>query len=72
LEALEKNYPETQVILGRELTKLHEEMLIGTPAELLQILTNEPVRQKGEFVVIFKNSGQNLPKGRTNSDISSE
>ena len=52
LEALEKNYLEAQVMLGRELTKLHEEMLVGTPAELLHILTNEPVRQKGEFVVI--------------------
>ncbi len=72
LEALEKNYPETQVMLGRELTKLHEEMLIGTPAELLQILNTNPVKQKGEFVVIFKNRDQNLPKGRTNSDISSE
>lgn len=39
--------------VGRELTKLHEEMLVGTPAEIVDILTSEPVRQKGEFVIIF-------------------
>ena len=38
--------------IGRELTKMHEEMLVGTPQEILDILEGEPVRQKGEFVVI--------------------
>ncbi len=42
------------VYLGRELTKLHEELLVGTPAELLEILTTTPVKQKGEFVVIVE------------------
>ncbi len=40
------------VYLARELTKLHEEMLVGSPQELLQVLTDTPVKQKGEFVVI--------------------
>jgi 16S rRNA (cytidine1402-2'-O)-methyltransferase len=53
LESLHKHYPESQVYLGRELTKMHEEMLIGTPAELITILEGTPVKQKGEFVVIF-------------------
>lgn len=52
LESLEKVLPDSKVMLGRELTKMHEEMLIGTPAELLNILVTEPVKQKGEFVVI--------------------
>ncbi|MEZ4103697.1 MAG: 16S rRNA (cytidine(1402)-2'-O)-methyltransferase [Candidatus Paceibacterota bacterium] len=72
LEALVKTNPEGKVVLARELTKLHEEMLVGTPTELLNILTEEPVKQKGEFVVILQTGGQNLPKDRTNSDISSE
>lgn len=38
--------------VGRELTKIHEEMIIGTPSEVLDILESELVRQKGEFVVI--------------------
>ncbi len=52
LESLEKVLPDSKVRLGRELTKMHEEMLVGTPAELLNILVTEPVKQKGEFVVI--------------------
>lgn len=52
LELLHKVTPNAPVSLGRELTKLHEELLVGTPAELLAILTATPVKQKGEFVVI--------------------
>jgi 16S rRNA (cytidine1402-2'-O)-methyltransferase len=43
------------IYLGRELTKLHEEMIIGTPQEVFDALDVEPVRQKGEFVLIFDN-----------------
>ena len=53
LEALSGFYPEVNIMLGRELTKMHEEMLTGSPDELLNILREEPVKQKGEFVVIF-------------------
>ncbi len=52
--------------LGRELTKMHEEMIVGTPAEILETLTTEPVRQKGEFVVIMsgdKKAVQESPLG---------
>ncbi len=52
LETLGETAPEATVYLGRELTKLHEEMLVGTPAELLMVITETPVKQKGEFVVI--------------------
>lgn len=41
------------VCIARELTKLHEEVITGTPQELLHILTNDPQKQKGEFVVII-------------------
>jgi len=44
--------PTAQVSLARELTKLHEEFLVGTAAELLDILEVTPVKKKGEFVVI--------------------
>src|SRR3989338_10183173 len=46
--------PERRVGLYRELTKIYEEALIGTPQELLEILEYEPVKQKGEFVVIVE------------------
>lgn len=41
------------ITLARELTKIHEEVLQGTAVELLQILENNPQKQKGEFVVIL-------------------
>ena len=41
-----------RVVLGRELTKIHEEFLRGTPEEIITILTNTPEKQKGEFVVV--------------------
>jgi 16S rRNA (cytidine1402-2'-O)-methyltransferase len=41
-----------KVLLARELTKIHEEMLEGSAAELAEYLTTNPVKQKGEFVLI--------------------
>ncbi|MDC1205456.1 16S rRNA (cytidine(1402)-2'-O)-methyltransferase [Candidatus Pacebacteria bacterium] len=57
LESLNEYYGENSAVnrtitIGRELTKMHEEMLMGSPAEVLSILEAEPVRQKGEFVII--------------------
>ncbi len=53
LEALSKHLDiSRKVIIARELTKIFEETLIGTPEELIEILTKNPVKQKGEFVVI--------------------
>lgn len=52
LDALRENLPNTQIYIMRELTKLHEEVLVGTAAELLLTLQEESVKQKGEFVII--------------------
>lgn len=52
LESLAKGYPEATVYVGRELTKMHEELLVGTAGEHLETLTDTPVKQKGEFVII--------------------
>lgn len=54
LQSLAEFLPQAKVYLGRELTKLHEEMIIGTAEELTELLEAEPVRQKGEFVVIVE------------------
>jgi 16S rRNA (cytidine1402-2'-O)-methyltransferase len=51
LEQLESLIPERQVVLARELTKLHETIYRGTAVEVLEQLKNSP--QKGEFVVII-------------------
>lgn len=52
LESLCEHAPEARLYVGRELTKMHEEMIVDTPAKVLEQLKTEPVRQKGEFVVI--------------------
>lgn len=52
LVTLEKEHPTATIYLARELTKMHEELLIGTANELIQTLEEKPVKQKGEFVVL--------------------
>jgi 16S rRNA (cytidine1402-2'-O)-methyltransferase len=52
LETLAKVYPDATIYIGRELTKMHEELLVGTAAEVLETLTETPVKQKGEFVLV--------------------
>ena len=54
LDALATHLPAARITIGRELTKLHEEVLVGTAAELRTILETEPVKQKGEFVLIVE------------------
>lgn len=43
----------TRMILGRELTKLHEEVISGSPAEVREHFKTHPDRLRGEFVVIL-------------------
>ncbi len=53
ITSISELYPEYVLTIARELTKLHEEVIVGTPAEVLAVLEKEPVKQKGEFVVIL-------------------
>ena len=46
-------YPDAVVTICRELTKQFEEILEGSPEELLATLAAHPEKQKGEFVVIL-------------------
>lgn len=43
-----------RVVIARELTKMHEEVVSGTPIEVLEHFTKHPDRVKGEFVVIIE------------------
>ncbi len=52
LESLQKFCPGKKVCIARELTKIYEEFKTGTPAEVLEYLKKNPVKQKGEFTVI--------------------
>ncbi|HEY4493676.1 MAG TPA: 16S rRNA (cytidine(1402)-2'-O)-methyltransferase [Candidatus Paceibacterota bacterium] len=52
LEKLAEFASDKKVIIGRELTKKFEEVLQGSPSELAAILKSNPIKQKGEFVVL--------------------
>lgn len=52
LELLESLAPDKKIILGRELTKMFEEVVRGSAAEVLAHLQSDPNKTKGEFVII--------------------
>lgn len=52
LAALSDVVVDRQILVLRELTKIHEEVIEGRPEEVLEILEQVPEKQKGEFVVI--------------------
>jgi len=52
LESLQKFSPQKHVVICRELTKVHEEVLRGTAEGLLEFFKNNPEKVRGEFVVI--------------------
>ncbi|MGB0583169.1 MAG: SAM-dependent methyltransferase, partial [Limisphaerales bacterium] len=49
-------YPDSEVVLARELTKLHEEFIRGKAAELPEQLAGRKL--KGEFVVLVNASAR--------------
>jgi len=51
-ELLEKEGSSVQLVVGRELTKLYEDIFFGTPKEALSYFVGEKL--KGEFVIVRK------------------
>jgi len=54
LKVLVENLHDRRIALARELTKIHEEVKIGTGAEILEYFTAHPERVRGEFVVLVE------------------
>lgn len=52
LEILAEIAPERRVAVAREITKLHEETLRGTPAQVAKLMTG--ARLKGELVLVLE------------------
>lgn len=52
LEEIQKRQPERKIIICKELTKIHENVLRGNAGELLFQFAEDPSLQKGEFVLI--------------------
>lgn len=51
VDSIARNYPSAQLAIARELTKLHEEFIRGTAAEVATLLKNRP-SIKGEIVLL--------------------
>lgn len=61
LQALAKTFGKGATItVARELTKMHEELVKGSPDEILEYFMSSKDHQKGEFVVIFRRSGSTV------------
>jgi 16S rRNA (cytidine1402-2'-O)-methyltransferase len=54
LELLFEKAPEAHVIVGRELTKMFEEVVRGNVQEVLEYFRNHPEKIKGEFTIVVK------------------
>jgi 16S rRNA (cytidine1402-2'-O)-methyltransferase len=55
LEVLVKMLPEERRVgIYRELTKMHEQSVVGSAAEVLQYFTDNSDKERGEFVVIVE------------------
>ncbi|MDD5397302.1 MAG: 16S rRNA (cytidine(1402)-2'-O)-methyltransferase [Candidatus Moranbacteria bacterium] len=52
LEMLEKFSVDKKIILGREMTKMFEEVVRGSVAEVLEYFASNPSKIKGEFVIV--------------------
>lgn len=56
LKSLVTYLPQTaQVVVARELTKIHEEVVQGNPDEVFSYFAMHPDRVRGEFVVLVEN-----------------
>lgn len=57
LETLANLLPSSRRVgLYRELTKIHEESLVGSASEVLATLKNNPEKQRGELVIIIESA----------------
>ncbi len=54
LESLAKLQGDVQVTIARELTKIHEEVVVGTASKVQQYFLDNSDRVRGEFVVLVE------------------
>lgn len=52
LELLTEFGPNKKLVLGRELTKIFEEVVRGSVAEVKAYLESKPGKMKGEFTIV--------------------
>ena len=67
MQQIAQVFPQSICVIAKELTKLHEQFLRGSAAQLLARLKQETALTKGEFVVLIDNSADPAIE-RLNSD----
>jgi 16S rRNA (cytidine1402-2'-O)-methyltransferase len=55
LEQLSEVFPNNRIVVAKELTKSHENFLVGMATELIGQFKQDPALSKGEFVVLIDN-----------------
>jgi 16S rRNA (cytidine1402-2'-O)-methyltransferase len=55
IEQLAEEFPNNRIVVAKELTKSHENFLIGKAVELIELFKQDPALSKGEFVVLIDN-----------------
>ena len=53
LQEFSESKHQLQVGLAKELTKIHEQIITGTPKQVIRTLKNNPELSKGEFVLLI-------------------
>ncbi|NTW51249.1 MAG: 16S rRNA (cytidine(1402)-2'-O)-methyltransferase [Chlorobiaceae bacterium] len=65
-EELKNSFPEAELFVAREITKMHEEYITGTPDSLLEHFSNG--RTRGEFVVVVHPAGKRSKQKKEHAD----
>ncbi len=66
LEEVKSNFPDPELFIAREITKLHEEYVSGTPDSLLAHFPSGQTR--GEFVVVIHPGGKRPKQSKEHAD----
>ena len=69
LQQLANVFPQNTCVIAKELTKLHERFLRGTPVELQAILEQDSALTRGEFVVLIDNAADPANKLIETKDV---
>jgi len=69
IEQLAEEFPDNRIVIAKELTKSHENFLIGKAVELIELFKQDPALSKGEFVVLIDNPPAENDASDSGADI---
>jgi 16S rRNA (cytidine1402-2'-O)-methyltransferase len=69
LQQLAEEFPNNRLVVAKELTKSHENFLIGKAGEVIELFKQDPALSKGEFVVLIDNPASQEDDLEPHADI---